>query len=157
MAHITLHPELGVNPRLCFCPRCGGPSNMLVLAGNRNYYTTCNNCGMRGYGIPVGDRCKKDGCHGHFDRRKELEASEQLPGDLCDGCEKEIVEHKAVVAAGGIYWKCDACNQQGVIKATAPICQTVREQSGIKPPAPVGIAFDKCEEHTPKEEPDGKT
>jgi len=41
---IHLHPTLGVNPKLTYCPRCGGESNELVLIGDRTAKMQCQDC-----------------------------------------------------------------------------------------------------------------
>ena len=62
----------------------------------------------------------------------------------CNTCNEEIAQHKAVVDAGGIYWKCEDCNNNGVIKKN-DYSDAVREHMKIKAPDPCGIAFQKNE------------
>ena len=98
-----------------------------------------------------------------------MEENEVLPTGLCDTCQKETDEHKAIVLKGGVYFKCEQCGKTGVIRETAEYAKHVREAMTEKAkketpkthiPAdyvhptdsdgkylPLGIAFNKCEEH----------
>ena len=148
---IQLHPTLGVNPHLTFCPRCGGKARELMLIGNRTQKLRCNACGSLIFGHRSSEPCPRCKVRGDFTHEGRIEENELLPGDLCEQCEKEVALHKSIVAEGGIYWKCKGCAQSGVIKGTSPICAAVREKMNIPPPGPCGTEFDKCEEHAVSE------
>lgn len=146
---ITLHPELGVNPRLTVCTRCGAEGKDLLLLGIRNYWVQCDKCNARVYGgfnrngrPGSASVCPSCGGTSHG-KRHELKESERIPHGLCAGCEKELAMQKEVVESGGIYFKCK-CGAAGVIKESAPICKAVRERAGIAAPAPVGVELDDC-------------
>jgi len=150
---IELHPTLGVNPRMTFCPRCGGDGPELVLVGRDNAKYTCPECGAVHLGRPdnVPEQlyrgCQK--CGSRYDRgweRRELSEFEKLPGSLCADCEKEIEEHQELVAQGGVYWRCAECGKQGVIRA-GDYASAVRESAKIAAPDPVGVEFERCSEH----------
>jgi len=55
---MKLHPELGVNPKLTICPRCGGEGDELVLIGNHTGVFKCPACSgeVRG-GKPLSGIC----------------------------------------------------------------------------------------------------
>lgn len=161
---ITLHPTKGVNPRLTICPRCGKDGPELVLMGTRDYFVTCPSCGMRGYGGFNQETCPN--CKAHVSgHRTPIEDHEKIPGSLCDDCKNEIKHHRELVEAGGVYWKCNDCHREGVIKRTSKFAQHVRattEGGKYKDPVngkypAIGVAFDKtnCPACSPKEVSDG--
>jgi hypothetical protein len=144
---IQLHPTLGVNPKLCYCPRCGGESNTFMLIGNRTSIKQCADCGTKLIGHRSYEPCGKCGSRGPHATVGEVGENDKLPGDICEGCKAEISEHKKLVEAGGIYFKCKTCSATGVVKAETRLAKAVREKSGIAAPAPVGVEFDTCEQH----------
>jgi len=152
---ILLDPEKGVNPFLTYCTRCGGDGPDLILVGRKQYKDVCDNCGgvyLGGRDRKVGDRPYQGGqcqfCKEYTSfTRSKIEEGEKLPGGLCKNCEDEIEEHKKVVAAGGIYFKCSECNAQGVIKANE-FTAIVRAQHGLENGEPCGIEFNHTD--TPK-------
>ena len=140
---ITLHPTLGVNPRLTFCQRCRGEANELLLLGNQDSVYTCEGCGQPHIGRPAKGRCVT--CDSYAVKKtRTLDEHERLPASSpCDSCLKEIEEHRAVVAAGGIYIRCADCRAEGVIKSSSPLAAEVREAHGTAAPEPCGIEFTK--------------
>jgi len=77
-------------------------------------------------------------------------------GDICDDCQAEVEAQQAAVAAGGVYFKCLACDIGGVIQAKSEgareLCDDVRRaQFGEADPdwrtKSVGLEFTKCQEH----------
>lgn len=141
MSSITLHKEKGVNPHLTFCQRCGGEAPSIVLIGNKDYIDICNSCGMRHYGGADKRTCQGCGTKYSF-KREKMKEGERLPGGLCDACEKEVAEHKAIVASGGAYFKCADCGVEGVIKAN-DFTASVREANGLDDTEPFGVEFNK--------------
>jgi hypothetical protein len=149
MSSIRLHSRLGVNPRLTICRRCGGTGEELILLGDKNYVDTCS-CGLHVYGgisgISPCPKCKATGGV----KRRTLEDNERLPsGSLCRDCEKEAKEFAKIVADGGIYFKCEECKREGVIKPESGCSISVRKKLNFAAPDPCGIEFQKCEQHTP--------
>ena len=140
MGNLPLHKEKGVNPRLTVCPRCGGDGSELILVGALDRVSVCKSCGLKHYGH-MGCSCQTCGGSLVFDHC--LKEGEKLPGSLCESCEKEVKTFQAVVAAGGIYFRCKDCKANGVIKPDHEISKAVRAQSKIEPPNPVGIEFDR--------------
>lgn len=142
--HIRLHPKLGMNPRLTCCPRCGWESSELLLLGATNKVYRCQECNTPNIGKPnARDGCGKCG-HWNVPFERELDASEKLPGSICDDCEKEMKEHKDEVAAGGVYFKCSDCSTTGVIKAGHPFAEHIRATMKIEAPEPCGAEFSKA-------------
>lgn len=148
---IRLSPKLGLNPGMTCCPRCGGRSNELVLAGDAWMYQ-CK-CGQKvvSHGYPI-DPCGKCGLPGkkddryrnNFTRLRPFDGSKDktMAREPCDSCKKQIKEHQEEVAKGGVYWKCVSCGSEGVIKAS-PFTAHVREAAGVATPNPVGVEFDQ--------------
>ena len=124
---IPLHPEKGVNPRLTFCPNCGGEGREIMLIGNREKVYKCAFCHVTIFGHRQSEPCPKCKDLGPHEFVRKIEDEERLPGGLCEACEKEKNEHDAVVAAGGIHFKCASCKITGVIKASSELAKTVRE------------------------------
>ena len=146
---IHLDPVHGVNAHLCYCPRCGGESNELMLIGNRKRIYKCKACNTALIGFRQNEPCGKCKDPGPHEFMKSIEEGDKLPGhEPCDSCKKEMEQHQAIVQAGGVFWKCNECNRQGVIKAESPISEIVRQKMGIKAPEPVGIEFEHCKQHT---------
>lgn len=139
MKDLVLHPKLGVNPHLTYCPRCGGDAREIILIGARDYINKCCECGLHLIG---GGPCP-DHPGRRTERVKMIGEHDKLPGSPCERCEKEVAEHAAIVAAGGVYFRC-ACGARGVIKATARIAGLAREKLGIAAPAACGIELDEC-------------
>src|SRR3990172_6154481 len=115
---ITLHKTKGVNPHMTFCPRCRAEANELLLLGHIEHVHVCNSCGLAHVQNGSPRDCQKCGT-GSFTSRK-LGDNERLPAsELCAGCKTELAEHKAIVEAGGVYWRCSDCQASGVIKGTS--------------------------------------
>jgi hypothetical protein len=142
VSSIKLHPEKGVNPKLTYCGRCGGPGSELVLVGADEWVYTCSSCSTTvfGYGSGTCPKCQETRT---LNRVRKMEDNEKLPGGLCEACEKEVAEHKAVVEAGGVYFMCEDCGVEGVIKGTAPLAKMAREKLKVEAPKPLGVKFSK--------------
>lgn len=156
--NITLHPELGVNPRMTICQRCGGDNQELMLLGHRNFKAICS-CGMVHFGYTKAGpkECGSCGRKCSF-TMIELERNERLPSPgVCKDCEQELENFAEEIKKGGIYFKCAACTTTGVIKGHVPLAKHVKEQAikagAVKSMADaIGIEFENCEQHTVQEE-----
>ena len=62
---------------------------------------------------------------------------------LCDKCEENVKTEIAEVEKGGVFWKCDDCNSEGIILAKSDLSVAVREHTGIMAPKHVGVTFTK--------------
>jgi rubrerythrin len=139
---VLLDEELGVNPTMTYCPRCGGQTNELALVG-RAYKYRCKYCGI----IVVGrnpKRCPNPDCNGRFgdfvNEGKFDGTHEKLPASyLCDNCKKEIEEFKLEVEKGGVPWRCSDCGSEGVVKHDSDFAKKFREVQGKG----VGVMFSK--------------
>lgn len=130
--HITLHPKLGVNPRLTFCPRCKGDTPELVLVGVNDRVHTCADCGRTCYGFKDHERCPVSSCKGPLRFERRLDDHERLPSDRpCEGCCEEIAKMDVIVDAGGVYFRCENCAAEGVLGHEHPSAIEARERSGI--------------------------
>lgn len=91
---ITLHPKLGVNPRMfdVVCPVCGENHPAILLLGTRNYIDTCNGCGLQhigGVSWPAPRELPTCRCGStNFTRRQlgEFESSVGGTNQVCDKC-----------------------------------------------------------------------
>ncbi len=146
---IPLSKEHGINPALTICPRCRGEGRDLVLAGNSNKWK-CLNCD-RLHVVYVGQALKMEcECGNRYRNNKSRwenvgkfdGSKDKAIGGLCEACEKEMAEHKKIVEAGGVYWRCKDCGSSGVIKADSDYSKAVRKELGIAPPKPGGVEFD---------------
>lgn len=94
---------------------------------------------MLHYGHPKLGRCQDKSCKaqvtkiGTVGEREKLSATQPR-----NKCREEEEEHKAIVAAGGVYWKCPG-GHEGVVKSDADFAKAVREACSIEAPAPCGV------------------
>jgi len=142
---IYLHKDKGMNPCLCYCPRCKGDSPSIVFLGNQDKIYVCDNCGMQHIGYPdkppVRGNCPK--CHIKMRFDHTIEKGERIPGEYCDNCVKEMEEHRKIVEAGGLYFRCKDCGCEGVIQAKSEFAINLRKEQGIPAPKLLRIEFDK--------------
>jgi len=158
MSDITLHPELGVNPRLTFCPGCGGAGQDLMLFGNRNYVDECRECGMKHYGGAnrrrTRKKCQRCG-HDCFDRRILTDQEKVPSSELCECCKKKnevfqnelkelYEEYKPAFEAGAVFSTCEKCNSLMIVNGEAELAKHMRECHGIAPPKPFVVSVPGC-------------
>lgn len=93
MSGITLHKELGVNPRMVetVCAKCEKSfgENEIVLLGTRNYKFVCNTCGAVTYGSTS---CSRN--ENHDGKKVTLQDYEKIQSgklDLCETCALEFL------------------------------------------------------------------
>ena len=135
---ILLDKELGINPAMTYCPRCGGETQELALVGRARKFK-CTNCGLKILGKkPLA--CPKCG-NSSFESLGKFDGSyEKLPAsELCDACKAELELFKEEVEKGGVLWKCCDCNCEGVVKHDAPFAIEFVEKNGKN----VGVQFSK--------------
>jgi len=72
----------------------------------------------------------------------------------CDECRKELESFAKIVAEGGIYFKCEKCNRDGVIRLTdssREFVEDVRHSIFGDDPEwktkPCGVEFTACNQH----------
>lgn len=156
-SRITLHKELGINPRMTVCTRCGEDGEALVLLGNTNWIYNCCSCGTNFIGYSK--ECPKCKHFNTLSKGRELKDYEKLPG-LCKKCRLAQEECDKAVAEGGIYWKCADCGSTGALKQSdfTDHVRTVNGK-GTKVEGPCGIEFTKeqgCPVCGPEGENNGK-
>lgn len=142
---MRLHKEHGVNPRLTFCPQCGGEGNELVLLGAHDSLYRCirEECGAAHIGRPEGGSCAKCGATVRLERK--IGQHERIPGGICDACQEKNRQVEEEVARGGIHWRCADCGAAGAIRAGHPLAEAVRAQMGIAAPNACGVEFTRVE------------
>lgn len=147
---IEFDRESGVNPHFGICPKCGQYNGEVLLIGNRKAILQCGSCQSVIYGHRPSEPCPKCSERGrdNFTRVGYIGEHDKIPSRLCSDCIKELDEHKKLVAAGGIYFKCAKCHITGVVLGQTKLAKSVRKQMKIEAPNPCGIQFDSCEQHT---------
>jgi len=139
MSSIRLHETKGVNPKLCFCPRCANDNGEIALPGADDRVWECTSCNVRHYGRKLSGGCPE--CHFSLTLSHRLGEHEKVPGSLCDDCKQREDDCNAEVRAGGVFWRCTSCGSEGAIKADSQLATLVREHFNAPPPAPVGCEF----------------
>ena len=135
---MKLHKEKGLNPKLTFCPRCGGDANEIILIGIHEGKYTCRKCGMISFGSQTHNRCPRCEQDYLMTRTSTIGEYEKLPAsEPCDKCK----EHSEIVKKGGVYWKCSTCGSEGVLKVS-PLSKKVRKLHKIPAPGKCGIDFE---------------
>lgn len=159
---IPLHPTRGLDPHICICPRCGEDNGELTIGVT---YTGTDEHGRRHY-FSRGKRRVEERQHNvTITDVSEVEENEKIPTSLCEKCKNELKAEKVAVQGGGVYFRCDECGLQGVVKnreSSAAFCKQVREANNVPflpdslDNAPAGIAFETCEHHNNIGITDGK-
>lgn len=135
---------------LIVCPRCGGESDKPIRRGKNDTIYRCFDCNREFIGSPPSKvhHLKKCPVCDTFNNKviEEHEVrGELLNTHICSKCEEEIAElaeFSEVVKAGGVYWRCNDCNNYGVILPN-DFAKKVREEHGIFAPNPTGVIFTK--------------
>ncbi len=152
---IPLHPTRGLDPHLTTCPLCGGDHEDLVVGhtlraiirkyGDPSFETTSyyTKGHRRAFELQIQNQDRSL----YVAKSHELEDGEKVvSSEPCRKCSEELKTQLDLVKAGGVFFRCDECKREGVIKASA-YTHAVREKAGILPPEPVGVQFHLCVEH----------
>lgn len=141
---IPLHPTKGVNPRLTFCPRCGGEGRELILVGANDKVITCPHCGMNAIGFKSTQLCPKCKKRLMGGKVRTLEDHEKLPGNLCEKCEEEVKKIEELIKDGAVHVKCKGCGMQGVLRKDHPMSIQARDHFNLHNGEPCGVEVDAC-------------
>ena len=137
---MKLHETKGRNARAAYCPRCGGDAPAPVEIGAHEQISRCDDCGAMHYGYSSGQK-KCGGCGEHaLQYVRDLDENDKVPGSPCDDCLEEIEVHQRIVAAGGVYFRCHNCGEQGVIDRNE-FTTNARKVLGCEPPKLCGVEF----------------
>lgn len=142
---IPLTKDGGLDPRLTYCPRCGGECNEIIVGDNR---LITHSSGQKAI-APRGKTSKvmKQLGWSRSDCQVGMVPEGRLPATQpCDSCNKELEEWGKIVADGGVYWQCASCDKTGVV-LPSEFANLVRAKHGIDPPGPCGVEFMTCDEH----------
>ncbi len=147
ISNIPLHKTRGLDPHLTYCPRCGGDGTGLTLGALRKATLEDGRVVYAQLGKTA--RTAKDLGLQPFELNwVDVDEHERVPdSSICDECEQEVALHKKEVDLGGVYFRCLACSTTGVIKHNHALAVSVRKDAGVKAPEPIGVEFDKCEQH----------
>lgn len=149
MSMIPLHPTRALDPHLTYCPRCGGDTDEITVGHLWKVKTSkgwlyFNRGELRKALVSAGFNAHAYNLTDAID----VKENERVPSPtLCNNCQKEMVEFKKEVEAGGVYFRCTKCLTHGVIKAGTTMAVAVREAHGIPAPGECGIEFDDCTQH----------
>jgi hypothetical protein len=143
MSMIRLHETKGVNPHITYCPRCGKDVD-LALLGALDRKFSCDECKTVSYGSTHCIKCRNDHKRDRDGKVEVIADTERVPGALCEECLKEMREHRAVVEAGGVYFRCVDCGCSGAIKSSE-FAEGVRKAAGIAAPGACGVEFNKTD------------
>lgn len=141
---IPLHPTRGVNPRLTFCPRCGGDGRELILIGANDKVITCPHCGMNAIGFKTTQLCPSCKKRLSGGKVRTLEDHEKLPGGLCLKCEEEVKKVEELIKDGAVHVKCKKCGMQGVLRKDHPLAIQARNHFNLHNGEPCGVEVDSC-------------
>jgi len=59
-------------------------------------------------------------------------------------CRDERAEHAALVAAGGVHFRCRTCKAEGVIRPDVELAKQVRRALKIEAPEPCAVEMETC-------------
>lgn len=111
---IKLHKRLGPNPRMSFCPKCGGDASALALIGDANFKGVCPEHGDV-YGLRArAHTCSVPNCGRQLSDVVELTDYEKVPSPMpCTKCAEGLALQKKAIEEGGIAWRCCTCGSEG--------------------------------------------
>jgi len=150
MASIPLSKDRGIDPHLCTCIRCGNVNDQALTMGV--IMKAEDNHGASHFANRGGTRKHEQELAKHnieivTNWTEIKDSSEKIPMGLCKACEDEIALFEEELAKGGIFFKCKACDQAGMITGNTDLAKAVREQMDIPAPDECGIEFDSCDQH----------
>ena len=145
---IPLNKDGGLEPHtlLCRCGKSAGLTIGVIMVGEDSH----GNKHMinRGGGSRFNAQRRRDNLEEvHGWTHVPEDQREIVSNTLCKDCEDEQELHREIVSNGGIYFKCEKCPVTGVLKASSELAIAVRKQTPA--PAPIGIEFEECSQHTP--------
>ena len=148
---IPIHPKKGLDPHMCFCPRCGGENGELAIG--HMFKAVIESTGQtvfynRGKRKNVEKELKDKGLT--LGLGKEAEEGDKIPGGLCKACKKELEEHRNIVCnEKGIYFKCRGCGTEGVLRRAAveamwDAAGVAKIDAGRDKLGRIGVEFNTC-------------
>lgn len=147
---IPIDPKRGLDPRLCYCTRCGNDTGSLSVGDVRKAELDNGQVvyASRGKGQKnVSAQLKRQGYIKRLSWQR-LDDNEKVPDTgFCESCRKELEEWAELVKEGGVYFRCGECKANGVIHPHTEVSETIRKHMGIEPPKPCGVEFQRCEQH----------
>jgi hypothetical protein len=142
MPSIDLHPKLGLNPRLTYCPNCHGEGRGIVLLGNKNFRGECSEHGTMWAIGPRTKKCLVKGCGRTLTEHRELEEGERVADhSLCEGCEAASEAVRKELEAGGLPTRCRRCGTEGVMRITPETREVIEK---IRAEGYGGVVVEDC-------------
>lgn len=137
---MKLHPKKGLNPHMLLCERCGEAYGIAVI-GNEDKIYQCESCEV----FYLAARSKKcPGCGKRSGRFvKELHDYEPIVNGLCKNCEEELKHLTDLVREGGLFFKCENCGSEGVIKPS-DTTKELKRNCGYSESEPLGVTIPEC-------------
>ena len=139
---IPIATDGSLEPHICICVNCGNDTGELSIGvlykadyKNKVVYADRNSRGRTN---------KQVGYNLEWIHVKE---NEKVATGFCEECQDNLDAMADMVRAGGVFFKCEECQQEGAIQARHPLSAEVRKQLGIAAPDPCGIKYVSCAEH----------
>ena len=147
---LLLHPTLGLNPRLCFCPSCRTDTDYIRQLGNRNCARTCPDCGLENFGAEPGETCRRCQFPLRSAETRDLAESEKIPGELCAECRAAADRAEKLVRSGGVFLYCKKCRSVVAISARDEMSIRARNIKNCPPPELLTVHVDSCPQCLPR-------
>ena len=147
---IPLHKTRGIDPHLFKCPKCGKHTNEIGIGATTVVHEIGDPSTVIGI-YNTGERVsflKHNPKAANYPTRDAYDGEVFTSNTLCDDCTAEYNSTVAdVMKAGGIHWRCKECGRIGLILGDSPIAIETRLRHKVVPPKPIGIEFDRCDQH----------
>jgi hypothetical protein len=154
---IPIHPERGLDPHLLVCQRCGESTGVTVGELRKAQMKKPGDKKPTWLYAPR-SQTRKAEAEAEADGYRvgawiAVQEAERVPDPFpCQSCAAELQMFEAIVAAGGVHFRCATCHFTGVLRGESPYAQAVRRSAGIEAPEPCGVEFENCADHTPSTE-----
>lgn len=123
---IFVPKEFSFNPRSLFCPICRLDQPEQVLMVGEVHKFICIHCQMLHLGQPDDEKCVRCGCNVLEDKGVPPEDEKFAAPDPCAPCRTNLTRIGAVVALGGLAWRCKDCGAHGAFDHNNPVVPEFR-------------------------------
>lgn len=119
--------RFSTNPRQTFCPICRGPTDEVLMMGDTHKFI-CIHCSMLHLGQPDDRLCVQCQCNKLRDTGESLPDERFAASRACDACQEAIVQARAVIALGGLGFRCSDCGSIGAFAKENPMVAEFRSR-----------------------------